>query len=123
MGLVYHAHYIDYFEAARTEMLRSMGLAYRELEEAGVIMPVVDLSVRYRRPALYDDLLEIHVAVEDPPSTRIKILYQVRRRGESEVLATGHVTLCFVDRDRGRPIAAPEQLQTLFEHGFMPSDS
>ena len=114
MGLVYHTHYVDYFEAARTEMLREMGLAYKDLEDSGVIMPVVDLAVQYRRPALYDDLLEIIARVPEMPATRARIEYEVRRAGESETLATGHVTLCFVDRERNRPVRAPEQFRSLF---------
>lgn len=115
MGLVYHTHYVDYFEAARTEMLREMGLAYRELEDSGVIMPVVDLALQYRRPARYDDLLEIVARVHEPPSTRVRIEYEVRRAGESDTLVEGHVTLCFVDRARNRPVRAPQSFLQLFE--------
>lgn len=114
MALVYHTHYVDYFEAARTEMLREMGLAYKDLESSGVIMPVVEVSVHYRRPARYDDLLEIIARVPEMPSTRVRIEYEVRRSGESETLVTGHVTLCFVDRERNRPVRAPEQFRSLF---------
>lgn len=118
MGVVYHAHYVDYFEHARTEMLRERGLAYRTLEEAGVMMPVVDLAVQYKRPAHYDDVLAIRVLVKEPPSSRIKIEYEVRRHGEDQILVTGHVTLCFIDRERRRPIAAPEQMRVLLEDAF-----
>lgn len=114
MGVVFHAHYLNYFEHARTEMLREMGLAYKDLEAAGVMMPVVNLGVQYRRPAYYDDLLAIQVRVLDPPSSRIKIDYEVRRDGETQVLVTGHVTLCFIDSDRRRPVPAPEQMRALF---------
>ncbi len=115
MGVVYHAHYIDYFEAARTEALREMGMSYKELEASGVIMPVVDLAVRYRRPARYDDVLEITCSFSEVPTMRLRIEYEVRREGEPEVLATGHVTLCFVDVARGRPIPAPPAVRALFE--------
>lgn len=114
MGLVYHGHYVDYFEAARTELLREMGLAYKDLEDSGIIMPVVDLSVQYRRPAYYDDVLEIVTRVRDVPETRVRIEYEVRRTGERRNLVTGHVTLCFVDPDRNRPIRAPERFRALF---------
>lgn len=122
MGVVYHAHYVDYFEHARTEMLRDRGLAYKELEEAGIMMPVVDLAVQYKRPAYYDDLLDIHVFVNEPPSSRIKIDYAVRRSGEEDILVTGHVTLCFVDRERRRPVPAPERVSALFVDAFAAPD-
>lgn len=114
MGLVYHTHYIDYFEASRTEALRAMGLAYKDLEASGVIMPVVDLAVHYRRPARYDDLLEITSRIAEVPSSRVRIDYEVRRAGEPAVLVTGHVTLCFVDAARNRPIRAPEPVAQVF---------
>jgi len=114
MGLVYHTHYLDYFEAARTEFLREMGLAYKTLEDAGVIMPVVDLAVQYKRPAHYDDLLEILARVRQLPETRIRIDYEVRRTGEDLMLVTGHVSLCFVDAQRRRPIRAPADFRRLF---------
>ena len=111
MGVVYHAHYLDYFEAARTEALRSFGVTYRELEESGVMMPVIDLSVRYRQPAHYDDVLEIISCYEEMPQTRITIPYEVRRLDEPTLLVEGQVTLCFMDAERRRPCPAPEWVQ------------
>ena len=118
MGVVYHTHYVDYFEAARTEALREMDLAYKTLEEAGVQMPVIDLAVQYRRPAAYDDLLEIAVLMADVPTTRARIDYEVRRAGEASLLVTGHVTLCFIDIQRGRPIRAPQRVTDVFERAL-----
>jgi len=119
MGVVYHTHYLDYFEFARTEALREMGLAYKELEKEGIIMPVIDLAVQYKRPAHYDDLLEIHtVFADDMPRLRVRIDYEVRRAGEMVVLATGHVTLCFVDAARQRPVAAPASVVAVFERAL-----
>jgi acyl-CoA thioester hydrolase len=117
MGVVYHAHVIDYFEAARTEALRAAGLPYRALEESGIIMPVVDLAVRYHRSAYYDDLLAVDVQFPEPPSVRIRAEYAVHRlepTASEKPLMTGTVTLCFVDTARGRPIRAPEALLALF---------
>ena len=111
MGVVYHSHYLDYFEAARTEALRSFGVTYRELEENGVMMPVIDLNVRYRRPAHYDDMLEITSRYEEVPQTRIAIPYEVRRADEPTLLVEGQVTLCFMDAERRRPCSAPEWVQ------------
>ncbi|GIV57598.1 MAG: thioesterase [Rhodothermaceae bacterium] len=124
MGIVYHTHYLDYFEAARTEALREMGLPYRELEAAGIIMPVVDLAVQYRRPARYDDLLEITTIFRDvTPRVRVRIDYEVRRAGEPEVLVTGHVTLCFFDPARQRPITAPPAIAEVFARALAEASS
>jgi acyl-CoA thioester hydrolase len=117
MRVVYHTHFVDHFEAARTEALRAHGLAYRELEEAGIIMPVVELNVRFLRPAYYDDLIEVHVRFPHPPSVRVTTEYTVRRlepRPEESPLATGVVVLCFIDAARQRPIAAPERVHEVF---------
>ena len=129
MGVVYHTHYLDYFEAARTEALRETGVTYRELEDSGIMMPVVDLSVKYRRPAHYDDLLAVECYFPEPPDTRLLTTYEVRRAdaadesgsengagsgaGETRPLVTGSVTLCFVDKDTGRPTQAPEAVRKL----------
>ncbi|HMB91221.1 MAG TPA: thioesterase family protein [Rhodothermales bacterium] len=115
MSLVYHTHYIDYFEAARTEALREMGLPYKTLEDQGIIMPVVDLAVQYKRPAYYDDLLEITTLFAEVPRVRVTINYAVRRVDEPDILVTGHVTLCFFDQARNRPIPTPEPVRQLFE--------
>jgi len=114
MGVVYHTHYLDYFEAGRTEALRNLGLRYRDLEGDGLIMPVVEASVRYRGPAHYDDLLVVEVRFETVPSVRVPIEYAVRRDTETKTLATGHTTLCFMDAERRRPVAAPDGIQDAF---------
>ena len=114
MGVVYHAHFLDYFEAARTETFRALGLAYRELEARGVMLPVVEASVRYRRPARYDDLLLIETRfAAEAPQVRLPTRYRVRREGEAQVLAEGAVTLCFMDAERRRPMRAPTDVQQL----------
>jgi acyl-CoA thioester hydrolase len=118
MGVVYHAHYIDYFEAARTEALREMGMPYRRLEDSGIIMPVVDVTVRYHRPAEYDDLLEIYTRFDGVPDFRLPIDYEVRREDDSTVFTSGRVTLCFVDRERNRPVRCPEQVRVIFERAL-----
>jgi acyl-CoA thioester hydrolase len=111
MGLVYHAHYVDYFEAARTEAIRAAGISYKNIEDGGIFMPVLEVSVNYRRPAFYDDLLTIRTAVTlSETRTRVRFDYEVVRKGETAILATGHVTLCFLDRARNRPVQAPEHI-------------
>ena len=114
MGVVYHTHVLDWFEASRTEALREAGLPYRELEDRGVIMPVVEATVRYHASVRYDDLVEVEAVFAEPPRVRVPIDYAVRRAGEEPVLVSGRVTLCFVDAARGRPVAAPDAVRALF---------
>jgi len=109
MGVVYHTHYLDFFEAARTEALRETGISYRSIEEAGVFMPVIDLSVNYKRPAHYDDLLVIECrGFLSDSAVKVRFDYTVRRKDEKTVLADGPVPLCFLDRHRKRPVSAPD---------------
>ena len=120
MGVVYHAHVIDWFEAARTEALRERGLPYAELEADGIIMPVVDLAVRYHAPVRYDDVVAVESTFAARPRVRVPIDYRVRREGEGDVLISGRVTLCFVDAARGRPTTAPERVLAAFDGPLAP---
>lgn len=117
MGVVYHTHYLDYFEAARTEALRALGVSYRSIEDDGIRMPVVEASIRYLRSAEYDDELEILTRFPEPPGVTISVDYEVRRRHDPALLATGRVVLCFLDAARGRPVRAPEAVRKLFASG------
>ena len=115
MGVVYHTHYLDYFEAARTEALRDLGVAYRDLEADGIIMPVVSVKVDYQGPAQYDDRLVIEATFPRLPTVRVPIDYTVRRADETDVLATGHTDLCFMRADTRRPIRMPDAVRDAFD--------
>lgn len=115
MGVVYHTHYLDYFEVARTEALRGAGVRYRDLEDQGIIMPVVEAKVQYLGPVHYDDLLIVKARFEQMPTVRVPIDYSVQREGEDEELATGHTTLCFMNAENRRPVRPPAAVQDAFE--------
>jgi acyl-CoA thioester hydrolase len=108
MGLLHHANYPVYFEQARTELLRSFGLAYRDLEDQGYFLVLTRLEVRYRRPAHYDDVLVIRTTVARTTSVRIDHTYEVFRDGQ--LIAEGSTTLACLDAE-GRPQALPEVLR------------
>lgn len=114
MGVVYHAHVLDWFEAARTEALRAAGLPYRQLEESGVIMPVVEATVRYHASVHYDDLVAVETTFPEL-GVRLPIDYAVRVEGDEAVRISGRVTLCFVDVARGRPVPPPDLVREAFE--------
>lgn len=104
MGIVYHANYLPWFEVGRTTLLKEIGVPYRKLEEEGFRLPVLELSAKYLRPALYDDSVEILTTLRERPLLRIYLEYEVRRG--NELLATGTTVHAFVDRD-GRPTRPP----------------
>src|SRR5262245_7680986 len=81
MGLLHHANYLVYFEQARTELLRSMGLTYRDIEDQGFLLVLTKVEVRYKRPAHYDDLLTIRTFVVRMTAVRIDHRYEVLRDG------------------------------------------
>ena len=76
MGFVYYGNYATYFEVARVEMLRSLGFTYKKLEGEGVILPVLEFTIKYIRPAYYDDLLSIKTTIRELPSARIRFFYE-----------------------------------------------
>ena len=108
MGLLHHANYLVYFEQARTELLRTRGVAYKNLEDQGFFLVIAKAEVKYRSPAHYDDVLTIRTTVARTTMVRIDHRYQVLRG--SELVAEGASTLACVDRE-GRPQALPEILQ------------
>jgi len=115
MGYVYYGNFAAYYEVARTETFRSLGVNYKELEKAGVMMPVLELRCKYIRPARYDDLLTVKVMIPTKPhGTRIKFEYEVFNEAK-ELLNIGETTLVFVDMRSGKPTPIPESLVSLLE--------
>ena len=113
MGVVYYANYLRFFEGARNEWIRALGIPYAEIEARGVMLPVYEASVQYLKSAKYDDLIEIRLVVTH---TRVKIRfeYKVHRAAGDEVLALGHTVHVCVGKD-GRPTRAPEWLLKALE--------
>ena len=109
MGIVHHSNYIKFFEAARTEWLRAAGLTYAEMERRGVMMPIVDVHVKYRQPAYYDEVLSVSVFVDELPMARMTFRYEIRGEDGRDV-ASGTTTLGFIDSVTRRPQRAPEWL-------------
>ena len=108
MGLLHHANYLVYFEQGRTELLRSLGMSYRDLEDQGYLLVLTKLEVRYRRPVRYDDLLTLRTTAVRTTSVRIDHRYELFCNGE--LLTEGTSTLACVDRN-GRPQPLPNSLR------------
>ncbi len=109
MGLLHHANYIVYFEMGRTELLRSAGVSYRELEEDGLFMVVVRLETRYHQPARYDDILRLRTTAKRVSAAKIEHEYHLYR--DDVLLAQGASMLACVDRN-GQVQRVPEWMRT-----------
>lgn len=110
MGYLYYGHYPFYYEIARTEMIRSINLSYRDMEDVhGILMPVMSINIRYVRPAYYDDLLTMKTTVRKLPTKTITF-YTDTFNEKGELMNGGSVKLCFVDSKIKESVEAPEYL-------------
>ncbi|MGG1250779.1 thioesterase family protein [Brevibacillus agri] len=99
MGVVYHTNYLNWFEVGRTELIRNAGLTYRELEERGVLLPVTDASLSYKKPARYDDVVEIQTRVKELSAVRLAFAYDIIRVSDQELLASGETIHVFTNAE------------------------
>lgn len=106
MGVVYHGNYAQYFEMGRVEWLRNLGLSYSEMERQGIMLPVVSLTLNYKKPARYDDLLTVRTIFIKQESVKIEFDYEIYSE-KGELLTTGNSVLVFVDMKTGRPVSPP----------------
>lgn len=117
MGYVYYGNYAMYYEVARVEALRNLGLAYKALEEMGVMMPVLECRSNYLLPGKYDELLTIKVKITKFPTVKIVFEYEVFNEN-NQLINKGETTLAFINMASGRPCRMPEVMKTLMEPFF-----
>ena len=113
MGIVYYAHYFVWFEVARAELLRTLGWNYRAMEDSGVLLPVIEASCDYRRPARYDDEIEVRTDGRMRSPARMEFSYEVLVKTRSEVAATGRTVHAATDRS-GKPCRVPDRIREVF---------
>lgn len=113
MGVVYYANYLAWFEVGRAEWLRGLGWTYREMEEHGTLLPVIEAHCEYRHPSRYDDEMVIRTTGTLMSPVRVKFEYAVVRRADGAVAATGHTVHAATDGN-GRPTRLPERVRKLF---------
>ncbi|MBY5956988.1 acyl-CoA thioesterase [Membranicola marinus] len=106
MGYVYYGNYARYYEIGRTELMRSLGVHYRSMEEKGIIMPVVSMEVKYLRPATYDDLIEIRTTIKKLDDKMIVFESMIYNEA-NQLLNRGIVKLCFLDKGSHERISTP----------------
>jgi acyl-CoA thioester hydrolase len=107
MGYLYYGHYPEYFEVSRTDMIRSLGLSYKGIEDRGIIMPVRSLKVDYRIPAQYDEMLRVKSCLSKLPEIKLDIDYEIFNQ-QDKLICTGNTVLAFVDAKSRRPRRAPD---------------
>ncbi|CAN5819310.1 thioesterase family protein [soil metagenome] len=113
MGVVYYANYFVWFEVARTDLLRSLGWSYRDMEQAGVALPVIEAECRYHRGARYDDELDVRAEGRLLSAVRMEFMYEVVRRDDAVPAASGRTVHAAIGSD-GRPCRLPERIRQVF---------
>ena len=107
MGVVYHGNYASYFEIARTEWLRNLGVTYKELENKGIMLPVISLFFNFIKSAKYDDVLTIIVILKKKPLVKIEFDYEIYNQ-KKEKISTGNSILAFMDMKTNKPLRCPD---------------
>lgn len=117
MGIVYYGNYATFLEVGRVEAIRTLGYSYKELEESGILMPVVDMHIKYLRPAKYDDLLTIKSQVREMPSHKIVFHSEILNEA-GKILTKSEVTLYFVDAANFGKSSLPKSFEKLLKKYF-----
>ena len=118
MRVVYHGKYLEYFEVGRSALIRSLGMPYSELEARGILLPVIEVYAKYRKPALYDELLFIESYVNEIPQASLKIEYRIFHEGEKNSLVEGYTVHSFINTTTGKPTRAPSYFQQILEQAM-----
>jgi acyl-CoA thioester hydrolase len=114
MGVVYHGSYIPFFEMGRVEWLRSKGVSYKSLEESGIALPIVSMTLNYKKPARYDDLLTIKTKFKKYSSVKIEFDCEIWSE-QNDLLTTAHFILVFVNMKTGRPMVPPTEILEIIQ--------
>ena len=117
MGIVYYARYYEYFEAARTELLKSLGIHVTVVENEGYLLPVITSHCDYKVGANFEDTLVINTIIKDQPRSRLRIDYEVHRDNSDELLVSGHTIHAFTDKS-GKAVKPPKQLVEILKQNL-----
>lgn len=109
MGVVYHGNYAQYLEMGRVEWLRSLGISYKSMEENGIMLPVISLSIQYKKPAVYDQLIRVRTRLKKIPTVRISFAYEIEDE-KGGLLVSAQTELAFLDTRTKKPVRPPEEL-------------
>jgi acyl-CoA thioester hydrolase len=106
MGFCYHGNYPSFYEMGRTELMRNMGMSYRELEEKGFLMPVISLNIKYLHSAYYDDEIKVKTTLKEMPGARITFYYEIFNK-QNELINTAEAVLAFLNSETMSPCRPP----------------
>lgn len=119
MGIVYYGNYAQYFEVGRVETIRSLGMSYKALEDMGVMLPVVEMNIKYLRPAHYDDVLNIQSTIKELPDKHIIQFHQDIYNEAGKMITSGVVRLYFLDKESRKRVNIPKELHDQLAAHFM----
>ena len=119
MKYVYYGNYAEYFEVARVELFRSLGMSYDEIEKRGIFLPVSEYKIKYLKPALYDQLLEIRTYIRKIPGIRIEFDYEIYNEDNIKITEAS-TTLFFLDSETNKIVKCPDYLMELIEKKWNP---
>lgn len=109
MGVVYHGNYAQYLEIGRIEWLRELGVSYKKMEEEGIMLPVISLSLNYKKSACYDDLIYVKTQLHKMPTARIEFDYEILNENR-EIITLGNVALAFINMKTNKPMRCPKYI-------------
>lgn len=109
MGFVHHSNYVKYLEYARWEVFRQLGIAYKKIEEDGILMPVIDMNLRFLKPLRYDDLVNIELDFSLVRPTRLEVNYRIYNQ-DGELVHKAYTALAFLRKSSGKPCRVPETI-------------
>lgn len=109
MGVVHHSNYAQYLELARIEWLSDLGVSYKNMEENGIMLPVYSLSIQYKKPATFDEVLRVEVSIAKIPTVRITFYYKIYNEND-ELLTIASTELIFMDSVKNKPIRCPSYI-------------
>lgn len=118
MKMVYYGKYFEYFEEARSDLLRSIGMSYSEIEKGGTYLPVIEAFAKYKQSARYDDLISVETVVDEVPVARIRLNYRIFREGEQEPMVEGYTVHSFLSAGTGKPTRVPAQFLQVLQEAF-----
>jgi len=117
MRYVYYGNYAEYLEVARVELFRSLGIPYDEIENQGIWLPVSEYNIKYLKPALYDEILEIHTFIKKIPGVRIEFEYEIYNPSKQKI-STAKTTLFFLDSKTNKVVKCPEYLMEIIQKNW-----
>ena len=109
MGVVHHGNYALYLEMGRTEWLRTFGISYSQMEREGVMLPVISMSLNYKKSAYYDDVVKVKTQLKKTPAVKIEFEYEITNEA-GEILVQANTVLAFINMKTRRPMKCPDYI-------------